>query len=127
MEVEAGNLAQQNAQSDRVKAFGSMMVRDHSAANQELTSLASGRGITLPSELPADMKKHVDQMRNMKGKQFDTHYMSMMLSDHKKDVAEFEKQSNNANDADLKAWASKTLPTLKMHLDSAQAINKGKM
>ena len=127
MEVEAGNLAQQNAQSDRVKAFGSMMVKDHSAANQELTSLASGRGITLPAELPADMKKHVDMMRNMKGKQFDTHYMSMMLSDHKKDVAEFEKQSNSANDADLKAWASKTLPTLKMHLDSAQAINKGKM
>lgn len=127
MEVEAGNIAQQNGQSDRVKAFGSMMVKDHSAANQELMSLASSRGITLPTELPADMKKHLDGMRNMKGKQFDNHYVSMMLSDHKKDVGEFEKQSNSANDAELKSWAAKTLPVLKTHLDSIQAINKAKM
>jgi putative membrane protein len=127
MEVEAGNIAQQNAQSDRVKAFGSMMVKDHSAANQELMSLASSRGITLPTDLPASMKKHMDQMRNMKGKQFDNHYMSMMLSDHKKDVSEFEKNSNSANDAELKAWATKTLPVLRTHLDSAQAISKAKM
>lgn len=127
MEVEAGNIAQQNGQSDRVKAFGSMMVKDHSAANQELMSLASSRGITLPTELPAGMKKHLDGMRNMKGKQFDNHYVSMMLSDHKKDVGEFEKQSNSANDAELKSWAAKTLPVLKTHLDSIQAINKAKM
>lgn len=127
MEVEAGNIAQQNAQSNRVKAFGSMMVKDHSAANQELMTFASGRGITLPTELPADMKKHLDGMRNMKGKQFDNHYISMMLADHKKDVNEFEKQSNNANDAELKSWAAKTLPVLKTHLDSVQALSKAKL
>jgi putative membrane protein len=127
MEVEAGNIAQQNAQSDRVKAFGSMMVKDHSAANQELMTFASGRGITIPTELPADMKKHLDGMRNMKGKAFDNHYISMMLSDHKKDVGEFEKQSNSANDAELKSWAAKTLPVLKTHLDSVQALSKAKM
>lgn len=127
MEVEAGRIAQQNAQSDRVKGFGSMMERDHSAANQELTSLASRHGITIPTTLPADMQKHLDDMRNMKGKAFDQHYMSMMLSDHKKDIGEFEKESNSGKDADLKSWASKTLPVLRTHLDSAQAINKAKM
>jgi len=127
MEVNAGNAAQSNAVGSRVKAFGAMMVSDHSKANSELMSLASAKGITLPSALPADEQKHVDAMSKMKGKEFDSHYMSMMLTDHKKDVAEFEKEASSATDPDLKAWAAKTLPTLKAHLDSAQAISKSKM
>lgn len=125
MEVDAGNIAQQNAANQRVKDFGSMMVRDHSKANDELKSLASSKGITLPLDsLKSANQKHLDAMQKMQGKSFDNHYVSMMLSDHKKDVSEFEKQSKNAKDPDLKAWASKTLPTLQMHLDSIQAINK---
>src|SRR6476661_2135949 len=118
MEVEAGNLAQQNAASQRVKDFGAMMVRDHSAANNELKSLVSGRGITLPDSLSGDMRKHLDAMKKMTGKAFDSHYVSMMLNDHKKDVSKFEKESKDAKDADIRNWAGKTLPTLKTHLDS---------
>ncbi len=52
-------------------------------------------------------------------------YMSMMVDDHQKDIDQFEKASNKANDANLKAFASKALPVLRMHLDSAKAINDG--
>ena len=125
MEVDAGNMAQQNAANQRVKDFGAMMVRDHSKANDELKTLASSKGINLPLDsLKSANQKHLDQMQKMQGKAFDSHYVSMMVSDHKKDVSEFEKQSKNAKDPDLKAWASRTLPTLQMHLDSIQAINK---
>lgn len=126
MEVDAGNIAQTNAMNDRVKAFGTMMVNDHSKANSELMSLAASRGITLPTELPADMKKHDEELAKLKGKAFDSHYMNMMLTDHKKDIAEFEKAAKSS-DADIQAFATRTLPTLKVHLDSAQAISKGKM
>jgi putative membrane protein len=51
--------------------------------------------------------------------------MSMMVDDHKEDVSLFEATSNNGNDADLKAFAAKTLPILRTHLDSAQAVNNG--
>lgn len=125
MEVQAGQLAQQNGQSQRVKDFGGMMVTDHSKANDELKSYASGHGITLPASLPADEQKHIDQMKNMKGSAFDKHYVSMMVSDHQKDVAKFKKESTDANDAELKTWAGNTLPTLQKHLDSIQAIKKG--
>ena len=127
MEVELGNVAQQNGNNARVKNFGQMMVSDHSKANDELKSFASSRGITLPASLPADEQKHVDAMKKMTGKAFDTHYMNMMVNDHKTDIGEFEKASKSAKDNDLKNWASKTLPTLNKHLDSAQAINKSKM
>ena len=127
MEVEAGNLAQQNGNSQRVKDFGAMMVRDHGQANNELKSLVSNRGITIPDSLSATHRKHLDQMRKMTGKSFDSHYISMMKEDHRKDISKFEKEANGGKDNDIKSWASKTLPTLKVHRDSVEAISKGKM
>jgi putative membrane protein len=127
MEVELGNLAQQNAASDRVKAFGQMMVRDHSAANNELKSLASAKNMMLSDSMMKKHRDHVESMRKMNGKSFDNHYMQMMVKDHNEDVQKFEKASTGSTDADLKAWAGKTLPILRMHLDSAKAINKAKM
>ena len=127
MEVEAGNLAQQNGASQRVKDFGAMMVRDHGQANNELKSLVSSRGIAIPDSLPADKRKHIESMRKMTGKSFDSHYVSMMKEDHRKDIGKFEKEANSGKDADVKNWASKTLPTLKVHKDSIDAISKAKM
>lgn len=127
MEVQAGNLAQQQAMNQRVKDFGAMMVQDHSQANNELKSLASSKGLMIPDSLSSDKQKHVDAMKKMNGKSFDSHYISMMLDDHKKDVKKFQDESKNAKDADLRNWAAKTLPTLQKHLDSIQAISKAKM
>lgn len=128
MEVEAGQIAQENAMNQRVKDFGAMMVRDHTNVNNELKSLASSKGITIPEDsLMMKNKSHLDQMRKMKGKAFDNHYVGMMVSDHKKDISEFEKESKDAKDADLRTWAGKTLPTLKMHLDSIQVLSKAKL
>ena len=128
MEVEASQIAQQNAGHARVKAFADMMVQDHTNANNELKGFASSRGLMIPEDsLMAKHKSMLDEMRNMTGKAFDKHYIDMMMKDHNKDISEFEKASNNAKDADLKAWAAKTLPTLRMHKDSIQALNKIKM
>ena len=125
MEVELGNIAQQNAASQRVKDFGAMMVRDHSKANDELKAFASKRNLMLNTDsLMALHKSHIDAMKNKTGAAFDKAYMSMMLDDHKKDVAEFEKASKMCKDQECQGWAGKTLPTLQTHLDSAQAISK---
>lgn len=127
MEVELGNLAQQNATNPRVKSFGQMMVRDHSAANDELKRLAMAKNMMLPDSMMKKHKDHVESMRKMTGKSFDNHYMQMMVKDHTEDVQKFEKAATGATDADLKGWAGNTLPVLRMHLDSARAINQAKM
>lgn len=123
MEVQAGQLAATNASSDRVKAFGNMMVQDHTNANNELKSLASSKSVMLPDSLPAKHREHISMLQKKTGKDFDKAYMSMMLMDHKEDISKFQMASNSAKDADLKAFASKTLPTLRTHLDSAKAIS----
>lgn len=123
MEVDAGNIAQSNAANDRVKAFGSMMVRDHSQANSELMQLARNHGLMTDST-DKKIQDHMTELQKMQGKAFDKHYMGMMVTDHDEDIAEFEKAANGADAPDVKAFAAKTLPILKVHKDSATAINK---
>lgn len=125
MEVELGNIAQQNAASQRVKDFGAMMVRDHGQANDELKSFASRHNILLNSDSLMNLhKSHIDKLKKKTGAEFDKAYMDMMVDDHKKDVAGFEKASKMCKDQECLAFAGKTLPVLQTHLDSAQAIKK---
>ena len=126
MEVQLGQIAQDQAQDQRVKDFGSMMVRDHGKANDELKSLASAKNVTLSDSLMPEHKKHIDDLKKRKGSAFDRAYMSMMVSDHQKDIQEFEKASNNLSDGEVKGFATRTLPVLRAHLDSAQSISKGR-
>ncbi|CAL1518393.1 DUF4142 domain-containing protein [Chitinophaga sp. MM2321] len=122
MEVEMGKLAQEKAQNPRVKAFATMMVNDHSRAEDEIKALAAQKNITLPAELATSEKEHMDNLAKKKGKDFDKSYIDMMVDDHNKDVKAFEKASSDITDQDLKSWAGKTLPVLKTHQDSANAI-----
>lgn len=122
MEVTLGQMAQEKGSNADVKAFGQKMVEDHGKANAELKTVAAAKNVTLPVELIAEHQKHVDEMSKMSGADFDKHYMSMMVEDHQKDIAAFEKAAQN-EDADVKGFASKTLPVLKMHLDMAQKAN----
>ena len=119
-EVELGRLAASKATDPDVKAFGQRMVDDHTKANDKLKAIASEEGITLPTELKGEAKSMHDKLSKASGADFDKMYMKHMVTDHKKDVAEFEKESKNGKDSDVKQFASDTLPTLREHLQMAQ-------
>ncbi|MEI6948255.1 DUF4142 domain-containing protein [Paraflavisolibacter sp. H34] len=124
MEVELGNIAQQNAASQRVKDFAAMLVRDHSKANDELNALASAKGTMINKDSLLNLHKgHIESLQKKTGAEFDKAYMKMMVSDHQEDVSKFQNKANNGKDSALKTWAAATVPTLRMHLDSAKAIN----
>ena len=125
-EVELGKMASTKAQNAEVKKFAQMMVTDHSKANDELKALAAKKNITLPTSPIAKHQSVIQELQSKSGAEFDKAYVEDMLEDHEKDVAEFEKQSQSNPDADVKAFAAKTLPTLKKHLESIKAIH-GKM
>jgi putative membrane protein len=146
MEVELGRLAAQKGASDDVKQFGQRMLDDHSKANDELMQLAKTKGITLPApgdhammsaaqqeggkeNRSAAEKNHHEMMMKHQKVMAKLTYMEMMVKDHTKAVAAFEKEAAKGGDADLKRWASEKLPTLRDHLQQARAIEaavKGK-
>ena len=121
-EVELGQLAQQNGQSQQVKDFGQRMVNDHSKANDELKQLASQEGVSLPTSLDAKDQATKQRLSKLHGAAFDKAYMQDMVTDHKKDIAEFKQEASSGNDQAVKSWASKTLPTLESHLGEAEKV-----
>ncbi len=122
-EVELGKLAAQKASSADVKNFGQHMVDDHSKANDQLTQLATQKGVTLPTAMSTMQKHDMDKLAKLSGAAFDSAYVSMMVKDHKKDIADFQKESKSGKDSDLKSWATTTLPTLQDHLKMVQGIS----
>lgn len=123
MEVQLGKMAQEKASDQQVKDFGKRMEDDHSKANDQLKSVAQSVGVTPPTSLPAKEQAQVDKLSKLSGADFDKQYMTMMVSDHKKDVAEFQKASKGAKDEGVKSFASSTLPTLQEHLKLAEEIH----
>jgi len=120
-EVMFGKLAEQNAANQRVKNFGEMMVKDHSAANDDLKSVAKNKNVTLPTDI-GKHQHHYDELSKKTGADFDKSYMKMMVDDHKDDIDAFEKAANTSTDPDVKNFAAQKLPILRKHLDSAKAI-----
>jgi putative membrane protein len=122
-EVEMGKIAVKNAQDAEVKKFGQMMVDDHTKANQELKALATKKSIKVPDDVGSH-KSTVEKLSSLKGADFDKEYVNEMVNDHKKDVDEFEKQATTATDPEIKAFAAKTLPVLKKHLEAIMKIQE---
>src|ERR1044071_1280648 len=122
-EVELGKVAASKGASDEVRQFGQRMVDDHSKANEQLMQIASAKGMTPPAALDAKHQAEVQKLSALSGDKFDKEYVKMMLKDHKKDVPAFEKEASGGADAELKAFAASTLPTLREHLQMIQRIN----
>jgi len=123
MEVELGRLAAEKGASDEVRQFGQRMVDDHTKANEELMQLASSKGMTLPTAPDPKHASETQKLSALTGEKFDREYVKMMVKDHKKDVGEFQKEASRGADPDLKAFASRTLPTLQEHMQMIQRIN----
>ena len=121
-EVEAGKLGQQKATNQRVKAFATMMVSDHTGANAEVKKLAASRNITLPVAPSEDNQQKAAKVSEKTGKDFDKAFMDMMVDDHKKTIDLFEKAENNCKDEEVKTFIRNTLPKLRMHLNAADSI-----
>ena len=123
MEVQLGKAAQDKASNEKVKEFGKRMEQDHSKSNDELKKIASDKGVQLSSDLDKKHKSKMDKLTKLSGAEFDRQYMRDMVSDHKDDIKKFQNEADKGKDADLKKFASQTLPTLKEHLQLAESAS----
>jgi putative membrane protein len=114
-EVRVSRLAQDKAQSEEVKRLARELEEDHTRANEELTALAREKNIDLPKEIDAECRETYEAFSRLDGKDFDNAYLLHQTKAHLAGIAMFRQQAKNGDDADIRAWASKTLPTLERH------------
>ena len=100
------------------------MVTDHGKAGDELKTLAATKQITLPTMPDPEHKAMHDRLAKLSGAEFDRAYVREMVSAHRKGVDSFTMESTSGKDNDVKAWASKTLPTVREHLRMIEEMDK---
>jgi putative membrane protein len=120
-EVEVAKLASSKTQNPEIRSFAQKMVKDHSAANEELATLAKSKGWQVPASLDAEHTAVAQKLSAKSGADFDAAYSKQMKADHEKTIALFE-GATKSSDSDLVAFAKKTLPTLKEHRHLADAL-----
>jgi len=123
-ETQLGELGKTKATKKGVKDFAAMIVADHGKANEELKSLASQKGVELPGDIEAGQKMAQSKLERLSGAEFDKEFVEQMITDHKKAIDLFEDAPKDAKDGGVKSFADKTLPTLRGHLQHAEALKK---
>jgi len=120
-EVAMARVALERASSEGVKSYAQKMIDDHTKANEELMAVAQSKGVTLPSGPNAKQQAMMDKMMRLSGAEFERQYIMMAGNkDHEKMVKLFQDEIRKGRDAEVKAFASKTLPTVQEHLRMAR-------
>lgn len=124
-EVEAGRLASEKGRHAGVKSLGATLSSDHTDAAQRLRDLAAAKGVTLPTTVSAAQRETLQKLGQASGADFDRLFLAQVgIEAHQRDIAAFERAARESKDADVKAFATATLPTLRHHLSTAQQLQK---
>jgi len=127
LEVQASQFVAPNADSD-TKPFADTMIKDHTMTSDELKNLVQSGKVQaqIPAALDADHQKKLDELKKLSGRDLDRQYDQMQVQAHKEAIDLFTKYSQGGDNPDLKAWAAKTLPKLKEHLEMAQKLDQSR-
>ena len=117
-QAEMGRMAAQQAQSAEVKKLGDRIAADHTRAYQQLLAIAARKGINLATSRDAPKMSKKDAVK------FDQAWLAMMINDHQKLVASFQRQAQQGSDPELRDFARRTLPSLQQHLAAAKAAQR---
>src|SRR6202012_4049689 len=115
-EIQASKLAASRTTGD-VQSFANQMITDHTKTTTDLTGLAQSASIPPPAQMTSAQQDMLTKLQGLQGEDFAKQYMDDQVSAHKDAVSLFQRYGNGGDNAQIKSWASQTLPTLQHHLD----------
>jgi len=123
-EIDAAQAAIAKTTNDDVKNFAQHMVDDHTKAGTELKALAEGKNWTVSDQGDVKHMRALKEIQKLNGADFDKAYATTQVADHQDAIQLFKLAADKASDPDLKAFASKEIPTFEMHLKMAQDLEQ---
>jgi putative membrane protein len=120
-EIETARLALQKGQSAEVRQFAQQMINDHTAANNELKQIAQRKNLKVADEAELMNKAKAFILKQRDGESFDEAYANNQVVAHEQTIEVF-REGSRSQDADIKAFADKTLPKLEKHLQMAREL-----
>lgn len=123
-EVEAGRIAAQRSGNAAIKMIGQTMVTDHGRAGEELKPIATGADLAVPAALDQRRQGMIDNLRGATDQDFDRVYLQQQEAAHNETAALLEAYGRMGGNAELKAWAAKTLPVVRHHQEMVDAADE---
>lgn len=120
-EVQAGEAAAQQGNTQDIKDQGATEAHDHRLVGDKLSSIASKLDLSFPSDLNATFSKELADLKAASGPAFDRLYLKDMIVLHDKDGAAFAKEARSGSDPDLRAFAAETHRIVVRHLGELNA------
>jgi len=123
-EIEAGKLAQSTATNADLKAFGGMLVTDHTKSTADLKAAAAeaSPAVTVPSSMPAELQAKLDALKAAKGADFDTLFVEQQKEGHQKALDALKSYAVSGDQPSLKTFATNATPVVQGHLDKLNAM-----
>lgn len=114
-EVKVSQLAVHKSHNRYVLAIARRMIKEHTAAYEELITLAEDKKMALPADTDAKHKAAYARLSRLSGSAFDKAYMAGQEKDHAATVLLFENEIASGEDKDISGFAAKNLPTIEDH------------
>jgi len=112
------------ASDEGVKSFGQTLVQDHTEAYEELTAVASKTGESIPKGIDIRRDRAIEGLAREKRASFDRSFVRHEVQHHQRTIAEFKREAEKGQNAEVKAYAQKMIPTLEEHLHKAESLEK---
>lgn len=122
-EVTISRIAADRAIHPQVRNFASEMVREHTAANEELAALVKRKGAVVEPRDRTDIRGDERKWAAKKGDDFDEDYLEAIIDGHQ-DTIDVLENGAESKDPAIAAYAAKYLPVVKTHLARAESLKE---
>ena len=86
-----------------------------------ITAAATAK-VTLPSEIPVELKAKLDALKAATGADFDKLYVEQQKDGHQKALDALKSYATSGDQASLKKFATDATPVVQGHLDALNAM-----
>jgi putative membrane protein len=126
-EIQGGQLAQQRAAGQAVKAYGARLVADHTKSLKEAVALAKAHNVQVPKLPTPSQQWQLATIGALSGAAFDSAYVNLETADHQQDIAESTDEVSDGTNLGVRRAAKKDLPVLRTHLKIAVGLGGHKV
>jgi putative membrane protein len=121
-EGEIGKLALNNTKNKAVRKFAQNLVEERTQAEKELAEIFARKRMRPEATLAPNLKSTLDHLARLRGSAFDQAFKEQVIKYHESAIRGFQDQADKGSDPDLRSFASRQLPQLRINLAQAQRL-----
>ena len=126
-EIAISKLAQTRSKNPDVLAFAKKMIAAHTKSTEGLKKAIadSGATVTLPTDLPDELKGKLDDLNKADPKDFDKNFAAAQVDAHQGALDLMQRYAQDGDTPAIKTFAAATAPVVQEHLDMAKSLKDG--